>query len=59
MKSEIIPQISDKEYQTIKKAITGPESPFAFDPIDTHIVIIHKLTEIQKRLDKIEESLKD
>ena len=51
MKSLTIPQIPKEEYEEIKKAITPSES---FDPVQTHIIIIHKLTDIQKRLEKLE-----
>jgi len=51
MKTQIIPEITGEEYEEIKKAIT-PSA--AFDPVQTHIIIIHKLTDIQKRLEKLE-----
>ena len=54
METTIIPQISKEEYEEIKKAITPSES---FDPVQTHIIIINKLTDIQRRLEKLEENL--
>ena len=55
MKTAIIPTIPTAIYEEIKKAITPME---AFDPVQTHVIIIHKLTDIQKRLEKLEEANK-
>jgi hypothetical protein len=58
MNTSLIPEISTEEYELIKKSITNSQSPFAFDPLQTHIIIIHKLTDIQKRLEKLENQMK-
>ena len=49
--------ISSEEYNEIKKKIVNPDSPVGIDAIKTHIIIIHKLNEIEKRLDKLESKL--
>ena len=51
MNTELTAQISKEEFELIKKAITPSAS---FDPVQTHIIIIHKLNDIQKRLEKLE-----
>ena len=55
MKSELIPQINKDDFEKIKTAIKNTENPFGIDALQTHIIIIQKLTDIQKRLDKMEE----
>ena len=42
----------------IEKAITSADSPVGIDAKKTHIIIIHKLLEIEKRLAKLEEENK-
>ena len=54
MKTNLITEISAEAYVEIKKAITQVESPHAFDPVQTHIIIIEKLSDIQRRLEIIE-----
>ena len=41
----------------IEKVITSADSPVGIDAKKTHIIIISKLLEIEKRLDKLEKSL--
>ncbi len=38
----------------IENAITSPDSPVGIDAKKTHTIIINKLVEIEKRLDKLE-----
>jgi hypothetical protein len=38
----------------IEKVITSEDSPVGIDAKKTHIIIINKLVEIEKRLDKLE-----
>lgn len=47
-------QISDDEYREIEGMIESSESPVGIDAKKTHVIIIHKLNEIEKRLDKLE-----
>jgi len=45
----------DKEtYEEIAKLIHSDESPVGIDAKKTHIMIIHKLNEIEKRLSALE-----
>lgn len=53
--NEIIPQ---EAYQKIAEMIGSDKSVVGIDAKKTHIIIIHKLMEIEKRLDKLEEALK-
>ena len=41
----------------IEKLITSADSPVGIDAKKTHVIIIQKLLEIEKRLDAIEKSL--
>ena len=41
----------------IEKLITSVDSPVGIDAKKTHVIIIQKLLEIEKRLDAIEKSL--
>lgn len=50
-------KIPEEEYQKIKQEIESTESPVGIDAKHTHILIIHKLREIEKRLDLIEKKL--
>lgn len=44
---------ADKK-EEIGKAITNPDSPVGIDAKKTHIIIINKLIEIEKRLENLE-----
>ncbi|HNP19771.1 MAG TPA: hypothetical protein PKL31_15135 [Fulvivirga sp.] len=46
--------ISDKEYQEIEKMIGDSNSVVGIDAKKTHIIIIHKLMQIEKRLAALE-----
>ena len=47
-------EISQEEYEKLEKLIHSDNSPVGIDAKKTHIMILHKLNEIEKRLDKIE-----
>jgi len=47
-------QIPDNEYKDIEKMIVSKDSIVGIDPKKTHIIIIHKLMAIEKRLEKLE-----
>jgi hypothetical protein len=49
--------ISDKEYREILEQIESEESPVGIDAGKTHVLILHKLLEIEKRLDQLEQRL--
>ncbi len=46
---------NDKKIE-IEKVISSKDSPVGIDAKKTHIIIINKLLEIEKRLDKLEQS---
>ncbi len=43
------------EYERIAGEIASDESPVGIDAKKTHVIILHKLQEIEKRLAKLEE----
>lgn len=52
-------EINDSDYKEIEKLISSADSPVGIDAKKTHIIILQKLYEIEKRLDKIEERQKE
>ena len=46
--------IDEKTYSEIEKLIHSDDSPVGIDAKKTHIIIIHKLMQIEKRLDALE-----
>ena len=50
--------IDKNTYEKIAKEIHSDESPVGIDAKRTHIIIIHKLMEIEERLTQIEKRLK-
>jgi hypothetical protein len=46
--------IPEKEYKEIEQMIANSESVVGIDAKKTHIIIIHKLMEIEKRLIALE-----
>ena len=46
--------IPKEEYEAIQQMIASSESVLGIDAKKTHIIIIHKLLEIEKRLDALE-----
>ena len=47
-------EVEDDKKEEIGKAITSADSPVGIDAKKTHIIIINKLVEIEKRLDALE-----
>jgi hypothetical protein len=47
-------EIDEKTYNEIAEMIHGDQSPVGIDAKKTHILILHKLTQIEKRLEAIE-----
>lgn len=47
--------IAKEEYEAIEKMIASEESVVGIDAKKTHIIILHKLIEIEKRLKALEE----
>ena len=48
-------EVEKDEKEQIEKIITSSDSPVGIDAKKTHIIIIHKLLEIEKRLEKLEQ----
>ena len=51
-------EVGNDEKVKIEKVITSADSPVGIDAKKTHIIIIHKLLEIEKRLAKLEQENK-
>lgn len=49
-------EVEDDKKNEIGKVISSADSPVGIDAKKTHIIIINKLLEIEKRLDKLEKS---
>ncbi len=47
-------EIDEKSYEEIAELIHSDKSPVGIDAKKTHILILHKLMEIEKRLDVLE-----
>ena len=47
-------EVDDDKKAEIANVITNPDSPVGIDAKKTHIIIINKLVEIEKRLDELE-----
>ena len=54
MKTKIVPE---DIYREIEQMIASSESVVGIDAKETHIIIIHKLLEIEKRLKALEAKL--
>ncbi len=50
-------KVPQEEYSRILKEIESEDSPVGIDARHTHILILHKLLEMEKRLARIEEKL--
>lgn len=48
------PQVPLSDYGEIEALIASDDSPVGIDAKKTHIIIIHKLLQIERRLDKLE-----
>ncbi|WP_179862314.1 hypothetical protein [Longibacter salinarum] len=46
--------IPREAYDRIKKEIESADSPVGIDAQKAHVIIIHKLQEIERRLDELE-----
>jgi len=47
-------EVDDDKKTEIEKVIASEDSPVGIDAKKTHIIIINKLVEIEKRLDRLE-----
>lgn len=49
--------IREDTYNEIEQMIASKESVVGIDAKKTHIIILHKLLELEKRLDRIEKNM--
>ena len=47
-------EVDEEKTAEIANVITSPDSPVGIDAKKTHIIIINKLVEIEKRLEELE-----
>jgi len=52
-------QVDDDKKTEIESVITSKDSPVGIDAKKTHVIIINKLMEIEKRLENLEKTLTD
>jgi hypothetical protein len=50
-------EIDADEYKKIEDMITMADSPVGIDANKTHVIILHKLLNIERRLERLEEKL--
>ncbi len=50
-------RVPEETYDRIAEEIASETSPVGIDAKKTHVIILHMLTEMQKRLVRIEEKL--
>lgn len=50
-------QQAEEQYREIEAMISSDESVVGIDAKKTHIIIIQKLNELEKRLDRIEQKM--
>jgi len=55
--SDISLDVPSATYDRIRRAIESDESPVGIDAQKAHVVILHKLIELEKRLDRLEDKL--
>ena len=48
-------EISQDDYRRIEELIASDDSPVGIDAKKTHVLILHKLMEIERRLSQLEE----
>ena len=48
------PEIPASDYGEIEELIASEDSPVGIDAKKTHVIIIHKLRQIEERLEKLE-----
>ena len=48
------PEVSASDYSEIEELIASEDSPVGIDAKKTHVIIIHKLLQIEQRLERLE-----
>mgnify|MGYP006310396495 FL=1 len=57
MSDDAFLDVPKETYDRIKQAIESDETPVGIDAKKAHVIILHKLIELEKRLDRIEDKL--
>ncbi len=52
--ADMDPEVPPSDYGEIEKLIASEDSPVGIDAKKTHIIIIQKLLQIEKRLERLE-----
>lgn len=55
--TDLAHDLTDDEYDRIAKEIESGDSPVGIDAKKAHVIILHKLIALERRLDRIEEKL--
>jgi hypothetical protein len=50
-------EVPEQDYRRIEQSIHSEESPVGIDAKKTHVMILHKLEQIEARLRRLEEEL--
>lgn len=50
-------EVPEPRYREIADAIRSADSPVGIDATRTHVMILHKLEQIERRLDRLERAL--
>ena len=53
--ADMDPKVGTSEYDEIEELIAKEDSPVGIDAKKTHVIIIHKLLQIEERLAKLEQ----
>ncbi|MDX1617480.1 MAG: hypothetical protein R3224_01755 [Balneolaceae bacterium] len=51
--------LPDDRYKAILEQIKSDDSPVGIDAGKTHVIILHKLLEIERRLESLEQKFED
>jgi len=57
MSDDAFLDVPKETYDRIKQAIESDETPVGIDAKKAHVIILHKLIELENRLDRIEDKL--
>ncbi len=57
MSSPLATDLTDAEYNRIAREIESGDSPVGIDAKKAHVIILHKLMALERRLDRIEQQL--
>jgi hypothetical protein len=57
MMTDLIQDLSQEEYDRIAREIESSDSPVGIDAKKAHVLILHKLMALERRLDRLEAKL--